>query len=84
MARRGAGCRPDRGKPVDRGVSTTPAYGRHVAGTGWSEVSAARWRERVGEAGRAVWLRRKGGGSAQQRLSPFLFFFEFLFSKKFE
>ena len=74
MARRGAGCRPDWGKPVGRGTSTTPAYGRHVAGAGWSEASAARGRERGGEAGRAVWLGRKGGGSAQQRLSPFLFF----------
>jgi len=83
MARRGAGCRPDRGKPIGRGTSTTPTYGRHVVGAGWSEAGAARRRERGGEAGRAVWLGRKGGGSAQQRLSPFLFF-EFLFSKKFE
>jgi len=29
-----------------------------------------------------AWLGRKGGGSAQQRLSPFLFF-EFLFSTNF-
>jgi len=79
MARWGAGCRPDRGKPVGRGASTTPAYGRHVAGTGWSEAGA-RARERgEGEPGRAVWLGRKGGGSAQQRLPPF---FLKLFSQK--
>ena len=34
-----------------------------------------------GKPGRAAWLGRKGGGSAQQRLPAFLFF-EFLFSKK--
>jgi hypothetical protein len=73
MARWGAGCHPDRGKPVGRGASTTPAYGRHVAGAGWSEAGTAHGRERGGEAGRAVWLGRKGGGSAQQRLLPFFF-----------
>jgi len=78
MARRGEGWRSDHVKPVGRGASTTPAYGRHVAGAGWSEGGAARRRERGGEAGRAVWLGRKGGGSAQQCLSAF---FEFLFSK---
>jgi len=83
MARWGAGCRPDRGKPVGRGASTTPAYGRHVAGAGWSEVGA-RARERgEGKPFHAVSLGRKGGGSAQQRL-PLFFFFEFLFSKKFK
>jgi len=41
----------------------TPAYGRHVAGAGWSEAGAARGRESGGEAGRAVWLGQKGGGS---------------------
>jgi len=81
MARRGVGCRPDRGKPVGRGAFTTPAYGRHVAGVGWSEAGAARGRERGGETGRAVWLGRKGYGSAQQRLSPFPFFLNF-FSPK--
>ena len=58
-----------------------PAYGRHVAGAGWSEAGSARAGERGGGAGRAAQLGRKGGGSAQQRLS--LFFFEFLFSKSF-
>jgi len=65
---------PIRCRQVGRGASTTPAYGRHVAGAGSSEAGAARGRERGGEAGRAVWLGRKGGGSAQQRLSPFSFF----------
>jgi len=32
----------------------TPAYGRHVAGAGWSEVGAARAGERGGGAGCAV------------------------------
>jgi len=83
MSCRGAGWRSDQVKPVGRGASTTPAYGRHVAGAAWSEAGAAWSRERGGEAGRAIWPGRKGGGSAQQRLSPFLFF-EFLFSKKFK
>jgi len=52
----------------------TPAYGRHVAGAGWSEAGAARAGERGGGAGRAVQLGRKGGASAQQRLFPFPFF----------
>jgi len=74
---RGAASRPG----VGGRASTTPAYGRHVASAGWSEAGAARGRERVGEAGRAAWLGRKGGGSAQQRLSPFSFFLNF-FSPK--
>ena len=81
MARWGMGCRPDRGKPVGRGASTTPAYGRHVAGAGWSEAGAARAGERGGGAGRAAQLGQKGGGSAQQRLPPFSFFLK-LFSQK--
>jgi len=80
MARWGAGCHPDRGKPVGRGASTTPAYGRHVAGAGWSEAGA-RARERVeGKLGHTASLGRKGGGSAQQRLP--LFFFLSFFSPK--
>jgi len=80
----GAGWRRYRDKPVGQAAaSTTPAYGRHVAGVGWSEAGV-RTRERgEGRPGRAAWLGRKGGGSAQQRLPPFLFF-EFLFSKKFK
>ena len=43
---------------------------------------APRARERgEGGAGRAAQLGQKGGGSAQQRLPPFLFFLKFLFSK---
>jgi hypothetical protein len=60
-------------RPVGRGASTTPVYGRHVAGAGWSEAGVARRREREGKPGHAVWLGRKGGGSAQQRLPPFSF-----------
>jgi len=45
-----------------------------MAGARWSEAGAAHGTESGGEAGRAAWLGRKGGGSAQQRLSPFLFF----------
>ena len=76
----GAGWRPDQDKPVGRGASTTPAYGRHMAGVGW--IKGARARERgEGKPGRAASLGQKGGGSAQQRLPPFLFF-EFIFSKK--
>jgi len=65
---------------VGHDASTTTAYGRHVAGAGWSEAGAARGRERGGETGHAVWLGRKGGGSAQQRLSSFSFF-KFIFPK---
>jgi len=41
----GSGRRPDQVKPVGHGASTTPAYGRHVAGAEWSEAGAARGRE---------------------------------------
>ena len=75
------GWRPDRDKPVGCGGSTTPSYGRHVAGVGWIKAGA-RARERgEGKTGRATSMGRKGGGSAQPRLHPFLFF-EFIFSKK--
>jgi len=69
---RGMAFRPSEGRPA--AARPTPAYDRHVAGAGWSEAGAARGRERGGEAGRAAWLGRKGGGSAQQRVSPFSFF----------
>ena len=64
---------PTRGWRWPAAARPTPAYGRHVAGAGWSEAGAARAGERGGGAGRVVQLGRKGGGSAQQRLSPFLF-----------
>jgi len=73
---RGAASRPGGRWPA--AARPTPAYGRHVAGAGWSEAGAARVGERGGGAGRAAQLGRKGGGAAQQRLSPFPFF-EFLF-----
>ena len=55
------------------GASTTPAYGRHVAGVRWSKAGA-HVRERGGETGPG----RKGGG---RRSSACPLFFEFLFSK---
>jgi len=62
MARWGAGCRPDRGKPIGRGASTTPAYGRHVAGAGWSEAGAVRGREGRGNwAALPGWAEREAG-----------------------
>jgi len=61
---------PTRGWRWPAAARPTPAYGRHVAGAGWSEAGAARAGERRWGAGRAVQLGRKGGGSAQQRLSP--------------
>ena len=63
------------------GASTTPAYGRNVAGVGWSKAGA-RARERgEGRPGRTAWLGRKGGGRPSSACPLFLFF-EFLFSKK--
>ena len=75
-ASRPGGWRPAAARP-------TPAYGRHVAGAGWSKAGAARAGERGGGAGRAAQLGQKGGGSAPQRLPPFPFFLKFLFSKFF-
>jgi len=70
----GAGWRPNRDKPVGRGASTTPAYGRHLAGVGWIKAGARALERGEGKTGRAASLGRMGGGSAQQRLPPFLFF----------
>jgi len=63
------------------GSSTTPAYGRHVAGVGWSEAGA-RARERGGGnwAARLGWAEREAVGPAAP--APFSLFFEFVFSKK--
>ena len=60
-------------------VTTSPMYGRHVAGVGWGKAGCAGAGRRG--AGLRARVGRKGGGSAQQRLSPFLFF-EFLFPSK--
>jgi len=77
----GAGWRPDRVKPVGRAAtSTTPAYGRHVAGAGWSEAGASAHGR--GEGSRATeWAEREAGWpSSACPLSPF---FEFVFSNNF-
>jgi len=80
----GSGRRPDQVKPVGRGASTTPAYGRHVAGAGWSEAGAARAGERGGGGRPGRCLGRKGGGVGPAAPAPFsIFFFEFLFSNSF-
>ena len=60
----------------------SPVYGCHVVAVGGGEVGRTRARGRGG-AGPRVRTGRKGGESAQQHLPPFLFFFEFLFSKSF-
>ena len=81
MAPGGAGCRPDRGKPVgqrrvhDAGVR--PPRGRRRVEQG----GRPRTGEGRGKLGRAAWLGRKGGGRPSSAC-PFFFFFEFLFSKK--
>ena len=75
--------RPDQGGWRPAAARPTPAYGRHVAGAGWSKAGAVCAGERGGGAGRAAQLGQKGGGLAQQRLPPFPFFLKFLFSKFF-
>jgi len=68
---------PTRGRGWSAAARPTPAYGRHVAVVEWGEVGAARGRERGGGGRPGCWLGRKGGGSAQQRLPPSLFFLKF-------
>ena len=81
MAPGGAGCRPDRGKPVgqrrvhDAGVR--PPRGRRRVEQG----GRPRAGERGGEAGPRGLAGPKGRRSAQQRLPPFSFFLNF-FSPK--
>ena len=82
MVPRGAGCRLDRDKPVGRGASTTPTYGRHVADVGWTKAGV-RTREREGgKAGPRCLARPKGRRVRPATPAPSSIFFEFLFSKK--
>jgi len=76
----GAGWRPDRFMPVGRtAASTTPAYGRDVASTGWSEAGVSAHGRGEGELGRAAEQaeREASRPSSACPLSPF---FELLFS----
>ena len=70
----GAGWRPDRDKPVGRAAaSTTPAYGRHVAGAGWSEVGVSARMRGEGRLGRAAgWAEREEGQPSSA--NPLFFF----------
>jgi len=77
----GSGRCPDKVKPVGRDASTTPAYGRHVAGAGWSEAGAARAGERGGGGRLGCWLDRKGGGVGPAAPVPFSIFFLNFFSQ---
>ena len=74
----GAGRRLDRVVPVGwAAAATLSAYGRHVAGAGWSKASAsARGRGGVGRTGERV-EREAGRPSSTWPLS---LLFEFLFS----
>ena len=73
----GSARRPDQVKPVGRGASTTPAYGRHVAGAGRSEAGAARGGERGGGGRPGRYLGRKGGGVGPAAPAPFSIFLNF-------
>jgi hypothetical protein len=67
--------RPDQGGWRPAAARPTPAYGRHVAGAGWSEARPRAGGRGRGEAGRvACWAEREAG-LAQQRLPLSLFFF---------
>jgi len=75
---------PTRGvEVVGRGAPNAgvrPPRGRRGMGRGGRRA----WeREGRGEAGRAAGWAEREAGLAQQRLSPFLFFFEILFSNSF-
>ena len=83
MARRGAGCRPDRGKPVGRDASTTPAYGRHVTGAGWSEAGARAWEREWRESGPRCLAGPKGRRVGPAARVPFSFFLNFFSLKSF-
>ena len=66
--------RPDQGGWRPAAARPTPAYGRHVAGAGWSEARPRAWERRERGAGRAARWAEREAGLAQQRL-PLLFFF---------
>jgi hypothetical protein len=68
---------PTRGGWRPAAARPTPAYGRHVAGAGWSEARPRAGGRGRGEAGRvACWAEREAG-LAQQRLPLSLFFLNF-------
>ena len=74
---------------VSTGISRSAAARqrrRRTAATwptsGGRRRASARGREREGKPGRAVWLGRKGGGSALQHLPPLLFFLNFFSPKR--
>jgi len=67
-------------RPLGRDASTTPAYGRHVAGAGWSEAASARRREGRGKrAALSGWAEREVGRPSSA--CPLFFFLNF-FSPK--
>ena len=76
----GAGWHPYRVKPIGRAAASTMlAYGRHVAGAGWSEAGASARVRGEGEMGRVV-ERAKWEAGRPSSACPLSFFFEFLFS----
>jgi len=71
----GAGWRPDLVKPVGwAAASTTPAYGRHVAGAEWSEAGASARGRGEGELGRAAERADREAGRPSSACPFFLFF----------
>jgi len=80
---RGSASRPGAVEVVGRGAPNAgvrPPRGRRGMGQGGHRT---REREGRGEAGRAASWAEREAGLAQRRLSPFLFFFEILFSNSF-
>jgi len=71
----GAGWRLDRVKPVGRAAaSTTPAYGRHVAGARWSEAGTSARGRGEGELGRAAERAERQAGRPSSACPLLLFF----------
>jgi len=61
----------------------TPAYGRHVVGTGWSEAGVRAW-VREGEAGPRGLDGPKGRLVGPAAPAPFSFFLNYFSKKKLE
>ena len=66
---------PTRLRPVGRGASTTPTYGRHVAGVGWTKEGVCAREREGGETGPHCLARPKGRRVGPAAPAPFLFFF---------
>jgi len=80
----GLGARGDvstRLRSVGRGASTTPTYGRHVAGVGWTKAGVHVREREGGETEPRCLARPKGRRVGPAAPAPFYFFLKLFFQE---